>query len=84
MLTATKSTSFQNPWYIFTMEKLKSLFIIFLLLIFISLVLGAGVAFMSFEYAAIVAGTSLVISSLAILALFVYEFKPASQSGVKS
>ena len=66
------------------MEKLKSLFIIFLLLIFISLVLGAGVAFISKTYATIVTGGALILSSLSILTLFIYEFKPTPVTGTQS
>ena len=56
------------------MEKLKSLFIIFLLLIFISLVIGAGVVLISKEYAGVVTGVLLILSSLSILTIFIYEF----------
>jgi len=66
------------------MENLKSLFVIFLLLIFISLVLGTGVSFMSLHHGFIVTGVSLVLSSLAILYIFIYEFVFAPKTGEKS
>jgi len=65
------------------MENLKSLFIIFLLLIFISLVLGTGVSLMSLHYGFIITGISLVLSSLAILYIFIYEFVIAHRTGGK-
>ena len=66
------------------MENLKSLFIIFLLFIFISVVLGVGVAFISAHYGAIVMGVALMLSSLAILGIFVYEFVVSPKVEVKS
>lgn len=66
------------------MEQTKSLFIIFLLLIFIALVLGAGVAFMSLKYAAIVTGVALIFSCLFILVLFIDDFRTATTDGTPS
>ena len=66
------------------MEQTKSLFIIFLLLIFISLVLGAGVAFMSLKYAAIITGVALILSCVFVLILFIDDFKSTSANGTSS
>ena len=62
------------------MEKLKSLFIIFLLFIFISLVFGAGVACISKEAGFIATGVALILSSIVVVTLFILEFTLARKS----
>lgn len=66
------------------MEKLKSLFIIFLLLIFISLVAGLGMSLITKEYSELVTGALLILSSIAILAMFIDGFVFSFKNGTAS
>jgi len=56
------------------MQKLKSIFIIYIFFIIISSIIGVGVFFISEKYSSFIFGTLLVLSSLVILFIFIKAF----------
>ena len=66
------------------MEQIKILLAIYLLLIAISIVTGAGFYLAAPYYAGIVSGLLLILSSIAILTIFVIEFVTTGEKGSES